>query len=178
MVMLMPRTMKKPEEMDELDLILLARLREDGKTQIKKLAYDMKVHPNTLLQRQRRLEDAGIVRRYIADVDFQKTEYKMKALVQIKARRGRAGDRDQISDLTKIEEIESIFAVTGGWDLAATVRVRDNFHLLEVLQKVGNHPCVSKTASSISLFEYKDEGAFNPFFKRLKELGSSKLKYG
>ena len=45
-------------KLDDIDISILSHLRDDAKTQLKDLARELKVHPNTLLQRVRKLEKA------------------------------------------------------------------------------------------------------------------------
>ncbi len=156
-------------KLDEIDFSILSALRDDAKTQLKDLARELKVHPNTLLQRVRKLEKAGIIKKYTAEVDYAKTGIDLHVAIMMKVRRGRAGDMEQLSELINIKELETIYAVSGIWDVMAMCRVKNRKHLLEVIQKIGDHPIVTKTTSSIILFEYKSHGDFNPFVYEKKK---------
>ncbi|MBD3210218.1 winged helix-turn-helix transcriptional regulator [Candidatus Micrarchaeota archaeon] len=156
------RRLEVPAELDYLDLSVLSYLREDSKTPIKKMAKDLSVHPNTLIQRIRKMEKTGVLKKYSACVDYSKAGYDLHILVMIKVKRGRAG-LDQLQGLTRIRELEAVYATTGLWDAIALCRVRNRKHLLDVIEEVGNHPIVLKTSSSIILNIYKDPDDFNPF---------------
>ena len=150
-------------KLDEIDIALLSNLRDDAKTPLKDLARELKVHPNTLLQRVRKLEKAKIIKKYVAEIDYEKTGIDLHIIVMMKVRRGRAGDMEQLSDLIGIRELEAIYATSGLWDVVALCRVKNRKHLLDVIQRVGDHPIVTKTSSSIILFEYKHPGDYNPY---------------
>jgi DNA-binding Lrp family transcriptional regulator len=77
-------------------------------------------------------------------------------------KRGRAG-LEQLNELVSVKELEALYAATGLWDAIGFVRVRNRKHLLEVIEKIGDHPIVLKTSSSIILNTYKDPNEYNPF---------------
>jgi perosamine synthetase len=72
-------------------------------------------------------------------------------------------DNDQIADLVKLKEVQSLYATTGSWDLIAICRVKDRAHLLEVISEFGKNPIVLKTSSQLVLHTYKNPSDFNPF---------------
>lgn len=150
-------------KLDDIDISILSHLRDDAKTQLKDLARELKVHPNTLLQRVRKLEKAKIIKKYTAEVDYAKTDIDLHIIIMMKLRRVRAGDMEQLGDLINIKELEAIYATSGLWDVVAMCRVKNRKHLLEVIQRLGDHPVVTKTSSSIVLFEYKNPADYNPY---------------
>ena len=57
---------------DKKDLEILRALRENCHVSVKKLAAKLKMHPNTALQRIKRLENERVIRGYRANIDFAK----------------------------------------------------------------------------------------------------------
>lgn len=151
-----------PVELDHLDFSILSYLKKDSKTPLKRIASELGIHPNTLIQRIKKMEGSGVVKKYSADVDFPTTGLDLHIIVMIKVKRGRAG-LDQLKELVKIKEVEALYAATGLWDAIGFVRVRNRKHLLEVVERIGDHPIVLKTSSSIILKTYKDPNDYNPF---------------
>ena len=76
-------------KLDDIDISILSHLRDDAKTQLKDLARELKVHPNTLLQRVRKLEKAKIIKKYTAEVDYAKTDIDLHIIIMMKLRRVR-----------------------------------------------------------------------------------------
>lgn len=157
------KSVRVDDELDITDISILSYLRDDSKTPIKKMAKELGVHPNTLIQRIRKMEKTGVIKKYNAAVNYSKTGLDLTIMIMMKVRRGRAGDLDQLKELIKIKEIESIHATTGTWDVIALCRVKNRKHLLDVIQRIGDHPIVVKTTSSIVLFTYKRPEDYNPF---------------
>lgn len=150
-------------ELDIVDKTILSHLRSDAKFQIKDIAQELRMHPNTLLQRIRKLEKNGLILGYITDIDFEKAGYDLQLIISMKIRSGKAGDMEQLKDLIAIKEFEAVYAASGNWDVIILARVRNRAHMLEVIQKVGEFSLVVETNTSIILHDYKRPGQFNPF---------------
>lgn len=156
-------------KLDDIDVSILSHMRDDAKMPLKELARELRVHPNTLLQRVRKLEKAGVIKKYVAEVDYSKAGMDLHVIINMKVSRGRAGDLEQLKQLINIKELEAIYAVSGIWDVIALCRVKNRKHFLEVVQRIGDHPIVTKTSSSMVLFEYKSHGDYNPFVYEIKK---------
>jgi DNA-binding Lrp family transcriptional regulator len=147
---------------DSTDLAILRELRDDCKRPVRELAKKLKIHPNTLLQRIKKLEKEKIIVKYMAEVDYHKIGYDLHAIIMGKVRKGRAGDPEQLADLTAIPEIQSLYAATGVYDIVALVKVKNRDQLVEVVRKIGENPIVIKTITQIILYGYKNPHEFNP----------------
>ena len=149
-------------DLDYLDFSILSYLRQNSKMPIKKMAKELDIHPNTLIQRIKKMEKNSVIKKYAACVDYSKTGYDLHVIVMLKVRKGAAG-LSQLSELTKIKELKSVYATTGLWDAITICVVKNRQHLLDVIERIGSHPMVLKTSSSIIMECYKDPDAFNPF---------------
>jgi DNA-binding Lrp family transcriptional regulator len=151
------------KDVDSTDLKIISALQENSSESVKSLAKRLGVHPNTMLQRLKKLESSHIIKKYTAQIDYSKVGYDLHVLFMGKVRKGRAGDMAQLKDLLNIKEIEALYATTGSWDLMGILRVKNRDHLLEVIQQIGRNEIITKTASHLVLFTYKDPQDFNPF---------------
>ena len=152
--------MKKPY--DATDLEILREIRKDCKRPVRELAKKLKIHPNTLLQRIKKLEKEKTIIKYMAEIDYHKLGYDLHAIIMGKVRKGRAGDPEQLSDLSAIPEVQSLYAVTGNYDIIVLVRVKNRDQLVEVIRRIGENPIVMKTTTHIILYSYKHPYEFNP----------------
>ncbi|MFH1394322.1 MAG: Lrp/AsnC family transcriptional regulator [Candidatus Micrarchaeota archaeon] len=150
-------------KIDQTDIEILSELVDNAKTPTKELARKLGIHPNTLLQRIKRLEKEEVIKKYMAKIDYSKVGYDLHVILMMRVRKGRAGDLEQLKDLLKIKEIETLYATTGMWDLIGSVRVKNRQHLLDVIQRIGKNKIVTKTSSYLTLFAYKGAQDFNPF---------------
>ncbi len=158
-------------KVDEIDKKILSELRDNCKIPIKELSKMLKIHPNTLLLRIRKLENEKVIKKYQAEVSYSKIGHEIQVVVMIKVKKGRAGDADQIKDISNLPQVESLYAVTGTYDVVAKVIVKDRNELLKVLQQIHENEIVTKTNTHMILYTYKYPSEFNP----LKD-GESSLK--
>ena len=154
---------------DSTDLAILRELRKDCKRPVRELAKKLKIHPNTLLQRIKKLEKEKIIVKYMAEVDYHKIGYDLHAIIMGKVRKGRAGDPDQLSDLSAIPEVQSLYAATGAYDIIAVVKVKNRDQLVDVVRRIGENPIVVKTMTQIILYSYKYPHEFNPVPEVIKQ---------
>ena len=57
--------MREPAKLDDLDCRLLARLQEDARVSTAELARQFKLSPPGVQKRLRRLEEKGVIERYV-----------------------------------------------------------------------------------------------------------------
>jgi Lrp/AsnC family leucine-responsive transcriptional regulator len=150
------------ETLDKLDIDILGALKEDSKISYRKLSEKLGVHPNTLLQRVKKLEASQVIRKYTIDVDFEKVGYDMHVAILMKAKGGHIGDYDQLADIAKIPQVELLCGITGTYDVVCFIRVKDRVELIEVLKKMQMHPIIARTNSHTILYSYKRYNDFNP----------------
>jgi len=150
------------DKLDSIDRMILSELRKNCKRPVRELAKELRVHPNTLLQRIKKLEKEKVIVGYMAEIDYRKLGYDLHAIVMGKVRKGRAGDPEQLADLSSIPEVQSLYAVTGAYDIIMVVKVKNRDGLVDVIRKIGENPIVVKTTSHIILYGYKHPYEFNP----------------
>jgi DNA-binding Lrp family transcriptional regulator len=115
--------------LDDLDWAIIRELRTDGRQTYGRIAETLNVSLRTVRQRVPRLIEADVIR-IAAIVNPRVQGFRMRATLGIHC----AGDPDDVaSTLTDIDEIESLYAVTGRFDLLGEVQCRDQQHLFRVL---------------------------------------------
>jgi len=148
-------------KLDNIDRKIVSALLENGRLPAKKLAAELKVHPNTLLQRLRKLEGSGVIKKYSACVDFAKLGYDFHVIILMEVK-GYEGKPEQLKDLLEIEEIEALYATTGVYGLVAVCRVKNREHLLDITHKLGRSPIVTRSVTQVVLSPYRTPDRFNP----------------
>lgn len=149
-------------KVDTVDLMILRELRNDCKRPMRELAQKLRMHPNTLLQRIKRLEKSKIVRKYHADIDYKALGYDMHAVVMIKIKKSGLEDEKLLETVTGVPEVQSLYAVTGGADCIAIVKAKSRDDLVRVLKLIQTEKSVLRTVSYLVLVTYKESFQFNP----------------
>lgn len=146
-----------PMALDALDLRLLALLQEDGRASNARLAEALHVSETACWRRMRRLEAAGCVTGYRADVSRAAIGLGVLALVQIGFASHSGDSPERFEDAVRaIPEILSCRNVTGEADYVLEVVARDlpayGRFVAEVLRRL---PGVATVRSSLCLREVK-----------------------
>ena len=149
-------------KLDETDLVILKELRADCKRPMRELSHKLHMHPNTLLQRIKKLEKTKIIRKYYADVDYKALGYDMHAVVTIKIRKSGLENPNLLKEVAGLPEVESLYAVAGSADCIAVVKAKNRDDLVRVLQTIQSNTSVLRTVSYLILITYKDSYQFNP----------------
>lgn len=149
-------------KIDTVDLMILRELRNDCKRPMRELAQKLRMHPNTLLQRIKRLEKSKVIQKYHAEVDYKTLGYDMHSIVMIRIKKSGLEDENLLRDVAKLPEVQALYAVTGGADVIAIVKSKNRDDLLRVLRTIQSESSVLRTTSYLVLLTYKESYEFNP----------------
>lgn len=159
--------------LDKTDRRILAILQADGRLSNQDVAERVNLSPSPCLRRIKRLEEAGVIRQYVALLDPGKIGLGLLAYVNVRlekhsdaqpkggARAGSASPRADFSvSVGNWPEVVACYAMTGEMDFLLRVHVEDMEHfsrfMMETLLK---HPAVLDVKSSFALQRIKDTTA-------------------
>ncbi|MEZ5661507.1 MAG: Lrp/AsnC family transcriptional regulator [Burkholderiaceae bacterium] len=151
--------------LDRTDRRILEILRRDGRISNLDLAQQVALSPAPCLRRVRRLEQAGVIRGYHADVDPAALGLTLLAFVNVKlakqgAGRERAPDAEFAEAVAQWEEVVECHALTGDLDYLLKVRVRHLDHFSSfMMERLLRQPAVLDVRSSFALKSIKTPGA-------------------
>lgn len=121
-------------QLDETDRLLLKYLQEDARLSNVELARRVDLSPPGLHKRLRRLEEAGVVKRYVTLLDPEAVGYDMLCFVQVTLQRHAP---DAIAnfkcEVQKMSEVLECHHITGESDYLLKVVVRNRKHLEEFI---------------------------------------------
>ena len=124
-------------KLDAYDVKILAALQRDGRMTKLKLAKDINLSPSPCWERLRRLEKAGLIRGYHAEVDIDRLLPTFMALVEVMLKSHRPEDFDRFETRVKATpEIVECYAIGGGFDYLlriVTVDIQSYQRLVEDL---------------------------------------------
>ncbi len=147
------------ERLDELDKRIVEELCSSSQGSFRQIAKRLGVHPTTLIQRVKNLEARGLIKGYRAVVDYMKLGYEFMAIVHIYVE----GDILEIQKkVMSIEQVISVFDVTGEYDSIAWVACGDREEFSDVVKSILSIEGVKKTNTSVILNIVKDPMLFIP----------------
>jgi len=132
--------------MDALDLRILASLDADARRSFADMARELEVSQPTIADRVRRLEDRGILRGTMLNLDHARLGYGIAAFVRI--RLTSTSKRGLIDAARQMPQVLELVAVTGEDCSIARVVARSVEELAAVLDRLGTF---GQTSTSIVL---------------------------
>lgn len=145
-------------DLDSIDHRILDVLRRDGRISMLDLADRVGLSPTPCGRRVKRMEEAGVITGYAAQIDRRALGLQVCVLVSVRlARHGPEGTREFLSAVAKHPEITECLLVTGNLDYMLRIWVRDiealGVFIRDVLQSI---PAVAETTTMVIL---KQDGA-------------------
>jgi Lrp/AsnC family leucine-responsive transcriptional regulator len=154
--------MRKTETLDEYDRKILGELQLDGRLAFSELAERVGLSKTPCLNRVKRLERSGVIRRYRADLDPARIEKAHVVYVQVSLSNTKRAALDAFNTAVKeIPEIMSCHMMAGGYDYLLKVRTKDMAAYRQFLgDTLSMLPGVDKTSSFPVMEQVKESNVF------------------
>jgi Lrp/AsnC family leucine-responsive transcriptional regulator len=151
-------------ELDRIDKRLLELLQQNGKLSNQELAERVNLSPSPCLRRVRRLEEAGVIKQYVALLEPQKLGLGLLAYATVRLEKhGDAARSPADSFRAAVKgwpEVIACYAMTGEMDYLLRVEARDlEQYSRFVMDHLLRHPSVVDVKSSFALERIKDTTA-------------------
>lgn len=150
--------MDKHNVLDRIDLLILDALQQDGRISNVDLAKQVNLSPSPCLERVKRLEQAGYIERYRAELNPNLLNYGMSAFIQVTLDRTTADVFNQFREqVVTIKEVAECHMVAGGFDYLLKLRFKDMAAYREVLGVIVELPAVSQTHTYVVMENVKGD---------------------
>ena len=117
-------------DLDEVDLQIIAGLRQDGRISFAQLAKQLDVSPGMVRQRYLQMVEDGVLH-VVAVTNPTLLGYNMMALIGVEVDGNRL--EEVAHEISAFEEATYVVVCTGIYDILVEVNCRDNAHLLQFL---------------------------------------------
>ncbi|WP_366656430.1 Lrp/AsnC family transcriptional regulator [Fodinicurvata sp. EGI_FJ10296] len=129
--------MSMKHALDRLDVKILAALQREGRITKLALSQDVGLSPSACLERMKRLEDAGLVRGYMAELNPSRIARSATVFTEITLSRHGAADFQFFETrIQSIPEIVECHATGGGIDYILKLICRDIQHYQQLIDSL------------------------------------------
>ncbi|WP_049987816.1 Lrp/AsnC family transcriptional regulator [Halobellus rufus] len=118
-------------DLDETDREILRILQADARTPFSEIARRIDMSSATVHDRVGRMEEAGVIEGYHAQIDPRSVGLGTSAFVGLRIEQGR--ENDALDRLREIEAVQEIHLTTGEWDVLLRLTVEDTDGLREAM---------------------------------------------
>lgn len=143
---------------DETDKKLLFFLQEDSKQTTKELSYKLGLSVTAVYERIKKLENTGVISKYVAILDRHKIDRDFIVLCHVKLTQHKKEYVLQFErEIINLQEVTECFHVSGDYDYILKISVKDmedyrNF----MLSKLTTLQHIASTHSSFMISEVKN----------------------
>ena len=135
-------------ELDRTDFALVGALQQNAAQRLEDLGRLVELAPSSVHERLRRLERAGVIRRWTVECDAEALGLPVLAFVGVRSTRPCSELR---AALEAVPEIEECHSVAGGLSLLLKVRVASPPALLALTERLRQVPGVESTETTMVL---------------------------
>ncbi|GAB5415783.1 MAG: Lrp/AsnC ligand binding domain-containing protein [Congregibacter sp.] len=158
----------KHRTLDRIDRKIMQILQHDGRLPNVALAAEVGLSPTPCLERVKRLERDGFIKKYVALADAEKLNAATVAFIQVHLTNTSTENlRAFNKQMCALPEVESCHMVAGGFDYLLKIRCADMQEYQHFLgEKLATVPLIAQTHTYVVIEEVKSETAVS-----LKGLG-------
>ncbi len=145
------------EELDSIDRKILTILQTDGKITTAALAAELGLTTTPVYERVKKLEQAGIIRKYVALLDQKKIDKNLIVFISISLKNhGRSHLTKFIETVNTYEEITECYHIAGNFDFLLKAQLKDmEAYQHFILSKLSVDHNIGKVQSSFVLSKNK-----------------------
>ena len=141
--------------MDTLDYKIVYSLNANARKSFRQIAKELKVSLSTISNRVKRLEENGVVERYIPVVNREKIGYDLTAIINIKLTHGKLIEVQE--KISKDAHVSAVYDITGDWDPLIIAHFKDRRDLNSFIKKILSMDFVERSNTQLVLNIVKDE---------------------
>jgi len=121
---------------DNTDRKILNILQQDGRITNSKLASEIGISPPAMLERVKRLESSGVINRYVAIADREKTGFGLLAIVMVSLSLHQVSSLQSVKEqLVGLDEVLECYQMTGDVDFLLKIAIQDMNRYTEFVNK-------------------------------------------
>ena len=120
-------------EIDKINWSIISSLQENARASYADIGREVGLSAPAVAERMQKLEEAGIIRGYHIDLDYEKAGYALKAFITFTAHSGKL--LPFLKYIEKMDEVLECHRVTGNYCIFLKVMVRDSLQLEQMLTR-------------------------------------------
>ncbi|MBD3262423.1 MAG: AsnC family transcriptional regulator [Candidatus Altiarchaeales archaeon] len=146
-------------KIDDLDVRILEKLKDDARKSFRDMAEELSVAEGTIYNRVNKLREAGVLRGFIADIDYAKLGYDLTALIGVIVKGGHLPEIEE--KISEEENVSAVYDVTGEYDAVVVAKFKDRSQLNTLVKKLTAISNVDRTYTMVVLNVVKENHGIN-----------------
>lgn len=147
------------QKLDSTDREILKSLQENAHLTTKELASRLNLSPTPVYERVRRLENDGVIKKYVALIDREKVGKDLMVFCNIRLKEhAQEAGKKFVQEIVKLDEVIECHNISGEYDFMIKVVVEDMREYQSFLMnKLASLENIGSTHSTFVMSEIKNE---------------------
>jgi Lrp/AsnC family transcriptional regulator, regulator for asnA, asnC and gidA len=141
--------------LDELDIKILTALQDNSHQSCRSLASKIGLSSPVASDRVKAMEEKGLLKGYTVLLDAEKLGYGLTVILLVQSEACYV--KDLALELSHINNIVTVYEITGDFDLAAVVKLRGRESLNELIRGLMVTPHIKKIVTNVALNVVKED---------------------
>ena len=141
-------------KVDRTDERILREIVDNAKAPLRSIAKRLKVSFVTVLNRMRRLEKEGIIKKYTASINYEKLGYGVHVLIEIRISKGKLLELER--KIARHPNVYAVYDTTGEYDATVLAKFRTTRKMDNFLKIIQTYDFVERTNTKLVLNTVKD----------------------
>jgi Lrp/AsnC family transcriptional regulator, regulator for asnA, asnC and gidA len=142
-------------KIDDLDISILRELKKNSRESFREVAEKLDVAEGTIYNRVSKLQSAGVIKGFIADIDYSKLGYDLTAVIGLIVDGPHLPEIEK--DISKSPSVSAVYDVTGEYDALVVGKFKDRDSLNTFVKEVLSTPYIRRTHTMLVLNVVKEE---------------------
>jgi DNA-binding Lrp family transcriptional regulator len=142
-------------EIDDIDKRILEELATDCRRSYRQIARKVRVSVGTVLNRIRRMEEAGVIRGYSAMIDHEKVGYPLTGIAEVTVSKGKLYEMEIA--ISKLPNTCAVYDTTGLTDALVIAKFRSREEMSKFAKSLLSMPFVDRTNTHVVLTTIKED---------------------
>jgi len=142
-------------EIDDIDKRILKELTTDCRRSYRQIARKVRVSVGTVLNRIRRMEEAGVIKGYSVMIDHEKVGYQLTGIAEITVSKGKLYEMEVA--ISKLPNTCAVYDTTGLTDALVIAKFRSREEMSKFAKSLLSMPFVDRTNTHVVLTTIKED---------------------
>ena len=145
---------------DEASLKVLEEFLRDSRQSIREVARKIGVSSGMVSSRIKEMEEAGVIKRYSALLDYEKLGYEITAITEVLISDGKMMEVGE--EISKFKPACGVYNITGDSDLMIVAKFKTRKDLSDFTKKLLTLPHLARTKTHLVLNTLKEDFSMFP----------------
>jgi len=140
---------------DDIDRRIIKALNENARRSFRELAKEVGLSVTAVINKIKKLEEAGAIKGYIAVLDPEYFGYNLMAIIALRISKGKLLETQEL--IAREPQVVAVYDITGEWDSLVIGYFRSREELNRFIKKILSFRYVDRSVTHLVLNVVKDE---------------------